>query len=114
MTRNISRLGRPEYAGAMEFRFFEVDITNYDADANGDGESFDETDAGMSRFQDVECEVVPNGGSGAANVVNAVAQYDYENSAIRLYYGGVDGGSLSEVTSNADEGAVVRVKAIGR
>lgn len=114
MARNISRLERPEYAGAMEFRFFEVDITNYDDDTNGDGESFDETDAGMSRFQHVECEVVPNGGSGATNVVNAVAQYDYDAGAIRLFYGGTDGASLSEVAGNADEGAVVRVKAIGR
>jgi len=114
MTRTINQLERPEFAGGMEFRFFEVDITNYDDDGNGDGEAFNAGDAGMSRLQHVEVEVDPGASSGATTTVNAVAQYDYQNGAIRLFYGGTDGADLSEVASNADEGAVVRVKAIGR
>jgi len=98
----------------MEYRFFEVDITNYDDDTNGDGEAFDESDAGMSRIQHVDVHVDPGAASDATTQVNCTAQYDYENGSIRLFYGGTDGADLSEVAGNADEGAVVRVKAIGR
>lgn len=116
MARTISP-GEVEYAGAMEFRFFEVDITNYDSDTTGDGEAFSPSDAGMSRFQRVICEVDPNAGSGANNVVAAVAQYDYTNQSIRLF--GHDAGDtgvsgLTELGSDNNEGAVVKVTAIGR
>jgi hypothetical protein len=114
MTRQINRLERPEFAGGMEFRFFEVDITNYDSDGGGDGEAFNAADAGMSRLQHVDAQVDPGTSSGANSQVNAVAQYDYDTGSIRLFYGGTDGAELSEVGSNADEGAVVRIKAIGR
>ncbi len=114
MTRNIERIDRPEFAGAMEFRFFEVDITNYDDDGGGDGEPFNAGDVGMSRFQDVQVQVHPGAQSGANTQVNAVAQYDYSIGSLRLFYGGTDGNELSEVGSNSDEGAVVRVRVIGR
>jgi len=54
----------------MEYRFFEVDITNYDDDTNGDGEAFDETDAGMSRIQHVDVHVDPGAASDATTQVN--------------------------------------------
>jgi len=119
MTRTIDRVDGPEFAGGMEFRFFEVDVTNYDDDGNGDGEAFNAGDAGMSRLQHVDVDVDPGASSGASTQVDCVAEYDYTNGAIRLFYQSNDGTGtaeepLTEVASNSDEGAVVRVKAIGR
>lgn len=113
MANSITRDG-VEFAGAMEVRFFDVDITNYDSDGSGDGEAFSPSDAGMQRFQNVVCTVKPNAGSGATTALNAVAQYDYANESIRLYHSGGADGEMAEASSNADEGAVVRVMAIGR
>lgn len=113
MTKSTT-INELEFAGAMAIRFIEVDITNYDDGNNGNGESFGTTDAGLSRLQRVHCETDPGASSAANTEVNAVAQYDYSNNSIRLHYGGTDGNELSEVTSNNNEGAVVKVTAIGR
>ena len=114
MAYTIDERSTPEFAGAMMYRFLDIDIINYDDDDSGDGEAFTAEDAGMSRLQQVDVQVIPDGNSEASTEVNAVAQYDYTAGAIRLMYGGTDGSELSEVTSNTDEGARVRVKAIGR
>ena len=112
MTRTID-IRDTEFVGQMRTRIVDVDITNYDDDAAGDGEAFSPKDAGLNRFKHVSAEVNPGSGS-ATNEVNAVAQYDWENESIRLYYGGTDGDELSEVGSNADEGAEVRLMCFGQ
>lgn len=107
-----------EFAGAMKVRIADVDITNYDDDANGDGESFTPSDAGMHRFQAVIPEVKVGAG-GASTVADAVAQYDWSNEAIRLFEQANDGTGtaddpLTEVPSNSNEGVEVNVICIGR
>lgn len=112
MTRSVE-VTDTEFPGAMKVRFVDVDISNYDSDGSGDGESLAPSDVGMHRFQTVNAEVKFGEGS-ATTVVNCEAQYDYQNDAIRLLYGGTDGGTLSEVASNANEGAMVRLECKGR
>lgn len=107
-----------EFAGAMKVRVVEVDITNYDDDANSDGESFTPADAGMRRFQQVVPEAM-NGEGGATTVVNAVAQYDYANEALRLLVQSNDGtgtanDELVELGSNNNEGVKLKVLCFGR
>lgn len=113
---NTTTLNETEFIGTTKTRFIEMDVTNYDDNAGGDGEAFGPTDAGLSRFLPggVSVQVDPGTTSQANTQVNAVAQYDYDANAIRLYYGGTDGSGLSEVSSNSDEGAVVRIKAMGK
>ena len=112
MTSTIDILDT-EFVGQMRTRIVEVDVTNYDDNAGGDGESFSPKDAGLNRFKHVSAEVNPGGGS-AGTVVNAVAQYDWDEEALRLYYAGTDGSELSEVSSNANEGAEVRLMCFGQ
>lgn len=117
MARTIDVLDT-EYAGAMRVRVVEMDISNYDDDASGDGEAFTASDAGMHRFQTVQAEVMFGEGS-ATTVVNCVAQYDWANESVRLLHQSADGtgttdDELVEVPSNADEGAKVRLTCYGR
>lgn len=112
MTRDIS-VTDTEFPGAQKVRYVDVDVTNYDSDTNGDGEALAPSDVGMHRFQMVNVHVKPGEGS-ATTVVNAEAQYDYQNDSVRLYYGGTDGGELTEVASDANEGAMVRLECKGR
>lgn len=117
MTKTVDIIDT-EYVGQMRTRTVSVDITNYDDDAAGDGESFSPKDAGLNRFKHVTAEVNPGGGS-ATTVVNCVAQYDYNNEALRLYYqsdsGGTDAAApLVEVESNVGEGAEVRLICYGQ
>lgn len=117
MTRNIS-ITDTEFPGAMKVRFVDVDVTNYDDDGNSDGEAVDPSDVGMHRFQVVNAQVKPGEGT-ATTVKNCVAQYDYQNNAVRLYEQSNDGtgtGSdeLVELPSNSDEGAMVRLECKGR
>lgn len=83
-----------EFAGAMAVRFLHIDITDYDPG----GESFDETDAGMSRFQMVIPVVVDDSGYKAT--------YVEDDQTIMLHddNGEAADGSVAEV----------RVAAIGR
>lgn len=117
MTRDID-ITDTEFPGAMKVRFADVDITNYDNNNNGDGEAVAPSDVGMNRFQVVNVQVKP--GEGNANTVqNCVAQYDYQNNAIRLYQQSDNSGAdadaeLVEVPSNSNEGAMIRVEAKGR
>jgi hypothetical protein len=117
MTRDID-ITDTEFPGAMKVRFADVDVTNYDSDSGGDGEPLAPSDVGMHRFQVVNVQVKP--GEGSANTIkNCVAQYDYQENAIRLYEQANDGtGStddeLVEVPSDVSEGAMVRVEAKGR
>lgn len=94
MTRSIS-LAETEFAGAMKIRFYDVDVSAYDAT---NGESFTPADVGMSRFQQVV--VTDAGGSGVD------PQFDRANEVIRLYD---QNGELA-----ADSTASLRVMAIGR
>jgi len=105
MTSTVT-IDETEYMGAVTTRFVEVDVTNYDDDGNSDGESFIPADVSMRRFQAVHADV--NDGTGM------VASYDEDAEAIRLHYAGTDGNDLSEVTSNNNEGARVRVICMGR
>lgn len=103
--------------GNLKMRIQEVDITNYDDDANSDGESFTPSDVNMRRFVYVQ-PLVMHGEGGATTVVNAEAQYDYSNEALRLFVQENDGtGSandpLVELGSNNNEGAKLRVICIG-
>lgn len=118
MTREIT-VNDTEFAGAMKVRILTVDITNYDDDTGGDGEPLAPADVGMSRFQHVSVEVDPGAATGATTQVNAVAQFDSENEALRLFQqsdsgGGDSDADLVEVPSDANEGTVVNVFAVGR
>jgi len=117
MTRDIS-VTATEFLGAVKTRFVDVDISNYDDDAGGDGESFTPSDIGMNRFQKVSAEVKYGEGS-ATTVVNCVAQYDYQNNSLRLLVQENDGtgtanDELVELASNNNDGATVRLACMGR
>lgn len=118
MTRDIT-IDDTEFMGAVKTRFLTVDITNYDDDSNGDGESFTPTDAGMNRFQQVIAETDPGASTGANTQINAVAQYDSSAEALRLFQQSDSGGTdsdadLVEAPSDANEGTVVNVTAMGK
>ena len=106
MTKTVDIDEPTEYMGAVVTRFAEVDITNYDDGAAGEGESFVPADVSMRRFQAVVAEVNDDTGM--------TAHYDEDTDSIRLYYGATDGDELSEVASNNNEGARVRVICLGR
>jgi hypothetical protein len=108
---NTVNIEETEYMGAVTTRFVELDITNYDDDGGGDGESFVPADVSMRRFQAVIPEV--KDGTGV------VASYDESADAIRLFEQANDGtgttdDTLTEVPSNADEGATLTVICMGR
>lgn len=107
-----------EFAGAMKVRIVDVDITNYDDGAAGNGEAFTPSDAGMHRFQSVQ-PTVKYGEGSATTVQDCVAQYDWGNQALRLLQQSDSGGTdsdaeLVEVPSNGNEGAMVRATCYGR
>lgn len=108
---------KTEWMGDFKVRVFELDITNYDDDGNGDGEAFGPADAQMDRFlagKPLDVDVV---GAGTANNTfeGSVAIYDKSAGAVRLYVsGGTDGNALSELASNGNNGARVQVTCVGR
>lgn len=85
--------------GNLYLRTEELDITNYDDDGGGDGEAFTPQDVNFRRFVAVIPLVTDNAGYEA--------QYDEDAEAIRLYDG------ASEVASNGDNTATVKVLCIG-
>lgn len=93
MTRDVT-FEELEFAGAMAVRFLEVDVTNYDAG----GETFTPTNAGLSRIQHLNVEVIDGS--------EAFASYDEGNDQIVLYNSAGELGGGSSVT--------LRVQAIGR
>lgn len=102
MTYDQSRTEPTKVVGDLTLRTFRLDITNYDDDSGGDGESFTPDDAnGMHRFVHVHADVV--GGSPH------VANYDEDNQAIRLY--DLDG--TGEVASDGNNTATLRVTVLG-
>lgn len=106
MTKTVN-IEETEYMGAVTTRFVEVDVTNYDDDAAGDGESFVPADVSMRRFQAVIAEV--------ADGTGVKAHYDESAQAIRLFESsGTAGANLAEVDSNANEGATLKVTCMGR
>lgn len=110
MTNTIT-IDETEYMGAVTTRFVEVDITNYDDGANGNGESLVPADVSMRRFQAVIAEVNDNSGMSA--------NYDEDNESVRLWEQANDGtgtsdDELTEVPSNSSEGARVRLICMGR
>lgn len=117
MTKTVD-VQATEFAGAMKVRIVDVDITNYDDGASGNGESFTPSDAGMHRFQSVQAEVKYGDGT-ATTVQDCVAQYDWTNESIRLLQQSDASGSdsdanLVEVPQNSNEGAEVRLTCFGR
>jgi len=105
MTRTIN-IEETEYPGAMTQRFVEVDITNYDDDTSGDGESFVPGDVSMRRFQDVTPKVIDGTGY--------VAQYDESADALRLFESAGSAGEMAEVGSDGNNSATLRVSVLGR
>lgn len=117
MTKTVDIVST-EFAGAMKVRIVDVDITNYDDGAGGNGESFTPSDAGMHRFQAVNPEV-KFGAGGATTVQKCVAEYDWSNESIRLLQqsdasGADSDAELVEVPQNSNEGVEVRVTCFGR
>ena len=108
---NTTTVDETEYMGAVTTRFITVDITNYDDGSSGNGEAFTPADASMRRFQAVIAEV--------QDATGVTAHYDESNESIRLYEQANDGNgsaddTLTEVPSNSNEGATVRLIAMGR
>lgn len=96
--------------GNLRMRVEEIDISNYDDDGSGDGEPFAPVDIHMRRFTFVLALV-----SDASGVT---ANYDEANNAVRLYQQANDGSgttddSLTEVPSNSNEGATVKLICVG-
>lgn len=101
------------FFGEWKVRTFQVDISNYDDDAGSDGESFTPADAGMNRFLHVHTDVI-GAGSATTGMAGSLAHYDESTGAIRLYHSAGADGEMAEMSSNADEGALVRVTCIGK
>lgn len=83
-----------EWAGAMQVRFIDMDITDYDAG----GEAFGPQEASMSRFQTVIAEVQDGSGQWA--------RWNAEDGTIMLF------SDAGEAAAGAT--ASVRIVAIGR
>lgn len=108
---NTTTVDETEYMGAVTTRFVTVNITNYDDANNGNGEPFTPSDVSMRRFQAVIAEVQDGSGN--------TAHYDESNESIRLYQQEDDGSGtandpLTEVPSNSNEGAKLRLVCMGR
>lgn len=85
--------------GNLKMRVEELDITNYDDDSGGDGESFAPVDVNMRRF----VFVLALETTGSAQW----AKYDETNNAVRLY------DSAGEIGSNSSNTGTVKVIAVG-
>lgn len=85
--------------GNLKLRVEELDITNYDDDSNGDGESFAPGDVNMRRF----VFVLALETTGSAQW----AKYDESNNAVRLYT------SSGEVASDGNNTGTVKIIAVG-
>lgn len=105
MTNTIT-IDETEYLGGVTTRFAEMDVTDYDDDSGGDGESFVPADVSMRRFQHVHADVVDGTGY--------VAQYDESADCIRLYESAGSAGEMAEVGSNSGNAAKVALVCMGR
>lgn len=107
MTKTVNAQGRPESVGSMYARTFEVDISNYDDDGSGDGESFTVNDALLQNrfFTPPFVRVVDDSGY--------VARYNVETNSIRLYESAGSQGELTEVASDGNNSATLEVTCLG-
>jgi len=114
MSRTLSKVERTPVplGGQHELRVWDMDISNYDDDSGGDGESLTPTDVGLRRFTWV-MPIVVGEGSATNSMKGVEAMYDEENDAIRLFYSEGVEAEMREMTSNADEGARVRLVCLG-
>lgn len=85
--------------GHLKMRIEELDITDYDDDSGGDGESFTPADVNMRRFVYVEALETSSDAQWA--------KYDESNEAVRLY------DSSGEIGSGASNTGTVKVVAVG-
>lgn len=113
MSYSLDEDKRVTYFGDWKVRTFTMDVDNYDDDGSSDGEAFTPSDAGMHRFRHVHADVI-GAGSATTGMLGSVAHYDEDTQAIRLYHSGGADDEMAEMSSNADEGALVRITAIGK
>lgn len=113
MSRSLTRVQNTvPLAGPLKMQVYEMDIDNYDSDNNSDGEAFAPSDVGWRRFVAVIPFVV---GPGSANTgfEGARAMWDEAANAIRLHHSAGSDGEMAEMSSNANEGALVKLVVIG-
>lgn len=99
--------------GNLKLRIQRMEITNYDNDANGDGEAFAPSDVNMRRFVSVIPVVVDDGSASTTAMRGVNAMWDEANNAVRLFHSAGADGEMAEMTSNNNEGAELLLLCIG-
>lgn len=119
MTHTLDRDENTKVLGDLRVRSFKMDITNYDDDGNGDGEAFspDDPAVGMRRGVHILVDVI-GAGTATNTYKGSTAIYDEDTGSVRLYVQANDGtgtaaDSLTELPSNGNNGALVRVTVLG-
>lgn len=114
MANDLNEDKRVTYFGDWKVRTFTMDITNYDDGSNGNGEPFTPSDAGMHRFRHVLVDSI-GAGTATNNFEGSVAIYDEDVEGVRLYVtGGSADAELNELPAAGNNGALVRITAIGK
>lgn len=115
MTRTVNEVeSTVPIGGNLVMRVVDVDVSNYDDEAGSDGEALTPQDLGLSRRAVAGWAEVIGAGSASGTAMEGVsAQYRPNDGQLRLYHSGGADGEMAEMTSNNNEGAKVRVVAIG-
>lgn len=99
--------------GNLKLRVHDMDITNYDDNAGGDGEAFTPSDVNFRRFVAVIPTVVGSGTASTTAMEGVTAEWDESNQAIRVYHSAGADGEMAEMTSNNNEGTRLRLLCVG-
>lgn len=116
MTNTISR-GELEFLGPVKVRHTEMDVSNYDSDAAGDGELLQASNVGLHRIMHVRIDSVA--GDAVSASFDASVGVDGKEGAIRLHQQANDGlgtanDPLTEVASNANATATLQLTVFGK
>lgn len=117
MTSTIDR-GELEFFGPVKVRHTQLDVSNYDDDAAGDGELLQASDVGFYRIMHVRVESVDSADATTASFDASVGT-DGKEGAVRLFYQANDGNGtandpLTEVTSNTNATATLQLAVFGK
>lgn len=115
MARSIT-LGDTEFFGPVTVTHNEMQVSNYDDEAAGDGESLIPNDVNLNRFLHVRVSVIDGQGIHATYDQSVGAEGE---GAIRLFRQANDGtgtanDQLVEVPSNSNVDATVQLTTFGK
>lgn len=114
MTNTLSREENTvPIGGNLKMRVQRMEITNYDDDANSDGEAFAPADVNFRRFLFVIPVVVDDGSASTTAMRGVKAMWDEANNAVRLFHSAGSDGEMAEMTSNNNEGAELLLICVG-